>query len=164
MRLDRALQLQLMNVLCDRYPAAVTPKMRLIDFDNPATLRNLRYLQEHKLIALGFKHDIDSGEMYALFAIATSDGMDFLEQDGGLTAMLRVTTVRLHADTLRQLLEARITATPSLPEEQKATLLARLRQLPAKSIERLADKLLDQALTKAPDAIEWISTLIQGSK
>lgn len=161
MRLDRELQKRLLNALCDRYPIPMAAKDKVIDFRDPAVLRNLRYLQQHKLIALDFKASVDEQHAYATWAVATEEGMDFLEQDGGLSAILKVTTVRLHEDTIRQLIAQHITLSP-LPSEKKESLLQRLKQLPAKSIERMADKLLDQALQKAPDAIEWISTLLGG--
>ena len=40
----------------------------------------------------------------------TAKGIDFLEDDGGLSAILGVVTVKLHADTLREMLAKKIDA------------------------------------------------------
>jgi hypothetical protein len=58
----------------------------------------------------------------------TARGLDFLEDDGGLGAILNVVTIRLEADTLRQLLETKINAS-DMPEADKQTLLAKLKIL-----------------------------------
>ncbi|KQT10982.1 hypothetical protein [Ramlibacter sp. Leaf400] len=159
-RLDRALQLDLLQKISDEYPGAIRAHDGLVDFHDPAVKFNLQYLKEHGLIHLDATLNIDTNNFSIRFARATNDGLDFLQQDGGLSAVLKVTTVRLHEDTIRGLIAARIKAS-DLPAERKDSLLERLKQLPAQSIERLADKLLDQALAKAPDAIEWISTLLR---
>lgn len=174
-RLDRELQYELLGELCNAFPAEIVNKSDdgRINFDDRSVQRNLIYLAEHGLIeARGTRYlgpggsgerpifNSWDGKVEIGGVRATAAGMDFLEQDGGLSAILGVVTVRMHQDTLRELLHARVSAS-ELPPEEKATVLERLKSLPAKSIEMVSEKLLERAIDNAPHAATWIATIIQ---
>lgn len=89
----------------------------------------------------------------------TASGMDFLADDGGIGAILGVVTVKLHEDTIKQLIEARIAAS-DLPEEEKRPLLQTVRELPGESIKHLTTKLLDAGLENVPRLVELIRTAL----
>lgn len=94
-------------------------------------------------------------------AKATAAGMDFLADDGGLSAILGVVTIKLHDDTIRQLIEARIQSA-ELPETAKSHLLKSLREAPGETIKLLTEKLLDAGLANLPAALPLIQRVLGG--
>lgn len=114
----------------------------------------IRYLEGHGLLEV-------SGPQYqewpreAVSVRATSRAIDFLADDGGLSAILGVVTIKLHDDTIKALIEAKILAS-DLPPPDKQRFLARLRSLPADATKHVVMKLVDLGLDKSPDAISWL--------
>lgn len=160
MILDRELQRTLLQALADAYPENldVSP----LNLPEPETSANLKYLAEHDLVTLLARTDGLVGMPYRVYsAEITAKGLDFLADDGGLSAILDTVTVRLHADTLRDLLESRIAAS-ALPATDKNRLTEHLRRLPAEALKHLTKRLLDAALDHLPDAIpllqKWLDS------
>ncbi|WNB79610.1 MULTISPECIES: hypothetical protein [unclassified Stenotrophomonas] len=91
------------------------------------------------------------GRLTLSFAKITAKGMDFLAGDGGLGAILGVVTIKLHEETLRHLIEAKVLES-DLPQTQKQRLLDQLRQLPAETTKHLATQLVDAGLKNWPAA------------
>ena len=89
----------------------------------------MHYLMEHELIE-GLIGNSSSCQGEVRTAKITAEGLDFLEDDGGLSAILRTVTVKFDPDDLRQLLAAKINQI-DLPAPQKKTLTDRLQDLPA---------------------------------
>lgn len=87
--------------------------------------------------------------------------MDFLADDGGLSAILGVVTVKLHDETIRDLIAARIQDS-NLPPEEKTGLLTQLRELRGESIKHLTLKLLDAGLDNASKALPLIQRALEG--
>ena len=79
----------------------------------------------------------------------------FLRRDGGLSAILGVVTVKLHADTVRDLIAAKIHVAP-IPAEEKSTLKTRLAGLSEAGLRAAASDLVKQGLDHLPDAIHWL--------
>lgn len=71
------------------------------------------------------------------------------------SAILEVVTIKLHQDTLAQLLEAKIHSSQASPDDKKK-LIDQLRSLPADAIRRLTMKLLDMGLDKLPDVFQLL--------
>lgn len=89
----------------------------------------------------------------------TSKGIDFLEDDGGLSAILGVVTVKLHADTLRDLLLQR--AADAVGDSTvKGKVLEQLKALPAEGIQLLGQKLMAEGLQRLPNALQWLQTAL----
>lgn len=161
MKLDRILQREVLAKLCDTYPD---------DFDGPELFRafthiepgtfyaNLIYLNQHGLIDLSAGQYYD-GERYVISASATNQGMDFMADDGGLSAILGVVTIKLHDDTIKLLIESKILQS-NLPEPDKKRFLDQLRELPAETTKHLVLKLVDLGLEKGPEAIATIGRLL----
>lgn len=107
-------------------------------------LANLNYLAMHNLVedAIIFSSGL-GGERDAQFnaATITAKGLDFLEQDGGLSAILNTVTVKFHDDQLKQILAQHINQS-DLPIAHKQLLLDELSKLPAESIKHLVNLLL----------------------
>ncbi|RMC99868.1 hypothetical protein EAY64_06040 [Aquitalea palustris] len=81
----------------------------------------------------------------------SSSGLDFLEQDGGLSAILGTVTVKLHADTIRDLLETRIMES-QLPVAEKKRFVDQLKELPGEALKTLTNKLIEKACDN-PEAV-----------
>lgn len=155
MNLDRALQLEWLNRLAAAYPEQINIDGERVAGD-PATI-NLWYLDEHGLVE-ALKSECLGAPPVVVSARITARGLDFLADDGGLSAMLGTVTVKLHADTLRELLEARVSRS-DLPAEEKNRLIDHLHHLPAEALKTVTKRLVEAALDRLPDAIQLLQTL-----
>ena len=115
--LDRNLQREILKELNNIYPvsktyeywidAAIAQVVGVIETVGEAELyiakrsANLRYLAEHGLVVCNDK------DLSAIVKI-TAKGIDFLSDDGGLSVILGVVTVKLHSDTIQALIAAKI--------------------------------------------------------
>lgn len=163
MKLDRALQLEILEFLSDHYakmPEQVFPDHEMSPEEDDKYMTNLLYLEEHGLIEAGLQQGLD-GDWMSSGAKITAAGLDFLANDGGLTAILGVVTVKLHDETIRELIAARIQDS-DLPAEQKTGLLAQLRELRGESIKHLTLKLLDKGAESLPAILDAIRTSLPG--
>lgn len=102
-------------------------------FWNNILLNNLEYLRGHNLVfSPQFRH----------FQI-TSKGIDFLIQDGGLSAILGIVTVKLHSETIQLLIEAKIDESP-LPPEEKSNLKSMLSTIKDSALSKITENAIDQ--------------------
>lgn len=169
MMLDRELQKRILETMREAYPG-IANGVALIDLLPEAVgskpqrgqiiATNLAYLHEHGLAETAIQISSD-GKNHASFGRSkiTARGLDFLADDGGLSAILGVVTVRLHADTLRELLINRVEADASLPVTEKSGLRAAIKRLPEASLQEAAKYLVKAGLEHLPDAIHWLRTL-----
>lgn len=123
---------------------------------------NLVYLSEHELVSLLTRDliGVDSAEDQIVEARITAKGLDFLQDDGGLSALLNTVTVCIAPDTLRMLLGQKIMQS-SAPDKDKQWLTERLRTLPDRALDQLLNRLVFSALDAAPDAWSTIKTWFQ---
>lgn len=167
MKLDRTLQNRILTQLSESYPRGPNQgDVRKIqgDIDDETFCANLHYLHQHGLIGNCVSYGLGGHVMLNCGAmICTAKGMDFLADDGGLGAILGTVTVKLHEDTLRKLIEAKVQSS-SLPEEQKSGILKALREAPGETTKQLITKLVDLGMENAPKAIPLIQTLLQGGQ
>ncbi|MGF6878383.1 hypothetical protein [Paraburkholderia sp. MM5477-R1] len=155
MKLDRALQRALLQALADDYPKAISAeswKALASQYGDDVVRANALYLDGHGLVtwnmgSAGFRLSI------------TPAGLDFLADDGGLTAILSVVTIKFHEDTLRELIGLRI-AESDLAQPDKKRLLDQLRELPGETIKHLTLKLVDAGLANWPVALQAIGTFL----
>lgn len=160
MLLDRELQRRILKGLAEIYPSAAQSLLKDLSADTDAGIANLVYLREHGMV---------SGELVRLQSHIrpgkqkiTAKGLDFLADDGGLSAILGVVTVRLHQDTIRLLVTQKIEDS-DLPEEEKRPLLQAVRELPGEAIKHLTTKLLDLGMDNLPGAVALIRTTLQSA-
>ena len=130
MKMDRTYQHAALTALRDAYPSHMSPD----DLpDHPDRIANLWYLWQHELIdasdatCIGMPPDLDGVRI-------TARGIDFLEDDGGTSAILRTVTIRLDADALRALIDARVQSS-DLPDAQKSVLRHAIRSLPGQALQ-----------------------------
>ncbi len=160
--LDRDLQRRILLALREPYPSFGDDLLQPAVFEcSEETMnRQLAYLHGHELItgkwALGYRA-IDA---YCTDVRLTSKGIDLLEDDGGISAVLGVVTVKLHSDTLLALVEQRIQDS-DLPVQEKSRMRDQLRGLSTAAIKHLTLRLLDKALDQGPQAIQWLEKALR---
>lgn len=163
MELDRAYQLELLKLLSTSYPQSFDIRQIARDWGDEQERRyaaNMFYLDEHGLVDSTIKFGMDGHVSMALPKI-TARGMDFLAGDGGLSAVLGVVTIKLHEDTLKELIGQRI-AESHLPQPEKSKLIDQLRSLPGETIKHLTLKLVDTGLANWPAALSAIEAFVKG--
>ena len=154
MRIDRTLQLDVLRTLRESYPNSPArtdlPGLGSAEFN-----ANLWYLHEHGLI-----DGVTSGtvaDRVLMNPTITARGLDFLEGDGGVSAILQTVTVRIDPDDLRALIAARIESS-DLPTEEKDCLAHAIRSLPAQALRDLTTRLVNEAVGRWPDALQLFQT------
>ncbi|MBJ8501382.1 MULTISPECIES: hypothetical protein [Acinetobacter] len=150
MILNRELQLKLLKKMSSAYPNFYDfnkeYNRETVEYD--AAIANLYYLMQHKLVepnsvivstSIG-----DKGIKKFQFGSSTinQNGLDFLADDGGLSAILGVVTVKFEAVQLKAILESKIMAA-DLPPADKHKLIDGLRSLSGESIKHLTTKIVD---------------------
>ncbi|MCU6182864.1 hypothetical protein KWH94_06965 [Citrobacter cronae] len=164
---DRALQLEILNALIDCAPNYLNraQERALIEkFDNyDHFVACMLYLEMHGLVSTPFvRSETMAGVDFifnASYCNITEKGIDFLLDDGGLSAILKVQTVRLHNDTIVALED--IIRVANISEDQKKGLISKLRELPGDAIKHLALQLLTQGVLNLPNALRLIQTTLQ---
>ena len=166
MILDREMQKTLLIDLRRHYPAKVSPESFLPDWATEDGIdlkhaQNLNYLAEHDLVEIDTVMCMDSASPVPEIRRAriTSRGLDFLEDDGGLSAILGTVTVRLHADTIRDLIETRI-AESDAPAAEKRRMVDTLKAMPEEGLKHLTTKLIDYGLGQTPGAWQALASLL----
>lgn len=150
MQVDRAMQRTLLEALVSAYPESFD--IRALQLPEPDASANLKYLAEHGLVNLLANTGAFNMPYRVISAEATAKGLDFMADDGGLSAILGTLVVKFHADTMRDLLAERVRAS-TLPPADKTRLTHALQALPAEGLKHLTKRLLDAALDQWPDAI-----------
>ncbi len=149
MKLDREYQKTILGKLLESYPTyesffewfKAQP-----DTDKEKYAANMLYLEGHGLVISRVQIGIDRRISIAIPPELTSKGIDFISDDGGLSAILGTVTVKLHDETIRNLIETKIMLS-NLPHSDKRKFVDALKQLPAESIKHLTMKILDLGLS-----------------
>lgn len=151
MKLDRELQRKILERLAEEYKEPIENSLVYFSEIEPDIAKlqaNISYLEEHGLIENKEISYIGPAVPF-YFTKITARGMDFLADDGGLSAILGIVTIKIHDDTLRNLIEMKIMASDlSQPDKKKWT--DALRELPAESIKHLTMTILDKGLENLP--------------
>lgn len=154
MKQNREFQKEILETLAKAYPETQTfsfIKARYTENNteiqkSKEVIANLCYLGEHGLVE---NTEHNSVGTINISSKITAKGLDFLADDGGLSAILGVVTIKIHDDTLRELIEMKIMASDlSQPDKKKWT--DALRELPAESIKHLTMTILDKGLENLP--------------
>ena len=162
--LDRNLQHEILKELNNIYPdsktyeywidATIAQVTGVIETVGEAELyiakrsANLRYLAEHGLVVCNDKNLSTTVKI-------TAKGIDFLTDDGGLSAILGVFTVKLHSDTIQALLN-KIDQT-DIPPEEKGRLKGILNRMGNVALTKFTEKVID-AVT-SPQIINLLQNL-----
>ncbi len=152
--LNRPLQSEMLRRLSDRYPHSSDIYELLPEVDEHRTDYNLFYLREHGLV--DFRSDeLSSGQFVIGDVTITAAGIDFISNDGGLSGILGVVTIKLHEDTIRDLLIRQVTAAPG-DESVKGKLIGKIRELPADALGKVSEKAMEKGIASIPDVVGWL--------
>lgn len=152
---NRSNQREMLTELMSQYPAQIDVQ----GWGYPNLSAELSYLHEHELAEVTFSQSFGHSMPTPIFAKLTAKGVDFLQQDGGLSAILGVVTIKLHDDTIKALIETKIMES-SLSQPDKHRYLDALRELPAETTKHLVLKLVDMGLEHKEAAISAIGSLM----
>jgi len=157
MKMDRELQRQILIALKDVYPEnIVEDKLPGQDTDNFQP--TLYYLYEHDLIDAS-PREVIGAERQLLWPRITARGLDFIEDDGGISAILNTVTVRFNAEELRTMLAIKV-GTADLPQAEKEGLAHTIQSLPADGLRHVTMRLLDAAMDRLPGALQLLQTSV----
>lgn len=157
--LDRTLQRELLMQMQAVYPNAI-PRLASYAKD-PGRERieaNLLYLEAHGLCEAGLSAN-QSGGFESFGACITARGLDFLADDGGLSAILGIVTIKLDGDSIRGLLAAKVDAA-NISEQEKGAFKKHLASLSGTVLRAATNDLIHQGLAHLPDAERWLRTLL----
>ncbi|HDS5482420.1 TPA: hypothetical protein QH236_004857 [Serratia liquefaciens] len=159
---DRALQLEILNALIDAAPNHLSDEQeaqlqgKFQNYDHFVAC--MLYLQMHNLVSRPFAVSQSNEGIRYIFnshtCAITHNGIDFLLNDGGLSAILKVQTIRIHRDTIVAIED--LIALSNLSEPEKASIVSKLRELPADAIKHLILQLLTQGAVHVPAALQLI--------
>jgi hypothetical protein len=144
--LDRHYQREILEKLASAYPSSPWPLVTAFGpLDNRFKV-NVMYMAEHEL--LRSKHTEPSpGNIHFSEVKITARGLDFLQDDGGLGAILGVVTIKLQDEDLRKVIFDKISSSTE-DVSTKRQLIQSVRSLPSEGLKHVALKLVDQGLDK----------------
>ena len=157
--IDREYMQTLLLALGGSYPRSVVAG-HLPEAPGNKRMVNLAYLDEQGLIDVEWSEDLSAVEPEVSSARINARGIDFLKSDGGMSAILGVVTVRLHADTLRELLLNQVEKSNEDPTV-KDLVKKQIRELPANAIGTLSERSLEAALGRVPLVANWLLKAIE---
>ena len=161
MALDRGVQRQILERLEQVYPERLDSRAINDKFSVEVAAANIAYLQEHGLVDVVWPAKRASRDA-PWQAKITARGLDFLADDGGLSAVLGVVVVQLHEDTLKRLLIEQVDAS-SEPEPIKSVLKKRIRELPAEAVKTVIMESLKAGMSRIPDLARFLQKILESA-
>ncbi len=161
MQLDRNLQHKILQELREVYPSRQSVQNLACFKDVENFHGNLIYLSEHSLVKGKIMPTVsrDRRSLRMPMATITAEGLDFLEDDGGLGAILGKVVVKFDDDDLALLLRT-IELSKGSPEE-KARFASMIKSLPAEGLKTVYTRLLNIGLDNLPDALHSVEKLLE---
>lgn len=165
MRLDRSDMRKILDVLYEKFPYTVDPDNLTVETNGEAGVGTyLHYLEGHGLVEFKKLHAAHGTMNFNITQVRiTSKGIDFIMDDGGLSAIFGVVTVKLHEDTIRALLLKGLEDNPA-PESEKAPLREAIRKAPATAFNKVIESLVGVALSRTPDALIVLQNALHASQ
>ena len=151
--LNRSLQKEIMIAVRGSYPEFKKLKDICPDANRHVFSFNVGYLEDHGLIQVKWVDSLRRIEPAQ--ACITAKGIDFLEDDGGLSAILGVVTVKLHEDTIKQLLIQKIEQSGK-PKSVRDRLIDQVKNLPAELTKKVMLEAFQSGIDHLPDIADWL--------
>jgi hypothetical protein len=167
MELKRDLQLSILHELKSCYPKTMKlnslscyNKTEFTVDDNPVN-NNAIYLKEHGLIEgdVQVSSRSQSHSQILITAKITANGLDFLEDDGGIRAILNKITIQFDPKDLQTLIKSRLDRENITPEK-KNEILSTIKSLPSEGIKNVYKHLINFGLEKAPDVFHLLQNIL----
>ncbi|EHD21770.1 MULTISPECIES: hypothetical protein [Brenneria] len=166
MKIDLILCGEILTKLGEYYPTPARSEQlseieKIAGDDEDILVANLVYLEQHRLLVSGIKRGLNGHVIYTGGLVLTKDGIDYIREDGGLTALRDKASAnyQLHEAILSELIR-QIQASPDTDRDKEA-LASQLRSLPAETIKHLYMKLLDQGVSYLPGVFQLIQKLLR---
>ncbi|MCP1773472.1 hypothetical protein J2T38_002326 [Neisseria perflava] len=115
--------------------------------------QNLIYLDQHGLIDMSN----EGFDMWMCHMQITHKGIDFLEQDGGLSAIFDTITIKLHNESIQALLKEKINQS-DIPEEEKGYLISELMKIKDAALNTLTENAINNI--SAVTVVSWLKAAI----
>jgi len=170
--LDRDFMKHILETLVEKHPSPLLSSQLLRQKTDEATLAtHADYLDGNGLIKAewyGSPHTTVNATAYLKQAALTPKGRGFLESEdgkrhfqsktGSLEELFGTVTVKIHQDTIKDLISARIQEA-SLSPAEKQRYLDQLQSLPAETTKHLVLSLVDAALTNWKKALPLLQNI-----
>ena len=164
--LDRSYQNEVLAFLLKDYPEYEHTDAFCSDLLIKNDLKyyaNLMYLEMHELIEDGpsCKYSV-SGQTFFVESTTprlTAKGVDFILDDGGLSAILNIQTVKLHQDTIKDLLMVAVQSA-SISEDKKESFADQIKRLPLESLKDLLSKLAGKGIDAILNNADQLTDLL----
>lgn len=117
---------------------------------------NLVYLRDHQLCEPLIIQSMDGQWSWGGARITTRD-IDYISEDGGLTAELGIVTVKLDADTIKALICMAVDKSDA-SDEKKSKIKHAVQTLQGEALKSVTGELVKKGLQNAPDVIQWLGT------
>jgi len=146
MHLDRQLQNKILNEFRDSYPNRASVQMLSCFEHSRQFFGNLIYLKGHGLIEGEVEKITEDRNPFKImsFAEITPAGLDFLEDDGGLGAILGRVVVKFDENDVIKLIEA--VDLSNAPADIKDEFKKVIKSLPAEGLKTICTWILTQGL------------------
>ena len=161
MKINRELQRTILEKLKDIYPKNFFDDLSTLDKSSSedAIFENLFYLAEHGLVEMETDMEIDSGNIFKSSAPRiTVKGIDFIEDDGGLSAILNTITIKIHSDTIRELLIDKIKG-ENISDNDKSKFIEYIKTIPETAMNSAIGQFVSMGIKSIPD-INTLMTLL----
>lgn len=160
--LDRTLQYKILDKLLNVFPNQYDfYQDDVFSQDEQKLLANMYYLQQHQLISPKTVIVTNMLGGYAHLQLnvteITHKGIDFMLDDGGLSAILNTVTVKLEEQQFRALLEQKIQQS-NFSDEQKIRFIDSIKQLPSEGVKHLFIKLIDLGISAFPTLLNQVNS------
>lgn len=152
MKIDREFQRNFLERLKEDISVSHFFSYRRSDGKLLNEFENVLYLADHGLVECRYDQPIDDDVFVPYSVRITAKGIDLLEDDGGLSAILGTVTIKFHDDTLRSLLLLKVSEM-EISDSRKRAVSEMIRQLSSDCIRDLILRLLDKGIDFLPAAL-----------
>ncbi|CEF40199.1 hypothetical protein KBX73_08675 [Acetobacter persici] len=129
------------------------------NIDRDILRESVTYLASHGLI-ISYCQESCIGNHWSWGGVQlTAKGVDYLSEDGGLTAEDKTITVKLDGDTIKALLCKAVDET-SAPDATKTGIKQQVRAMGSEALKDLTSSLISKGVESAPDVIQWLGTAL----
>lgn len=128
------------------------------EIDRETLYQCLAYLSLHGLIKSRCDRSADGFWSWGGVEL-TAKGLDYLSEDGGITAEEKTITVKLDGDTIKALL-CRAVDDTAAPEGAKTDVKQKVKALGAEALKDLTSSLISKGIENAPGLVQWLGTTL----
>lgn len=155
--LNREFQYEILKCLADVYPSSLSER-ELPQVSGNSLKAHVRYLHEHGLVSSSW-YNLASGNALLGETNITAKGLDFLQDDGGLGAILNVVTVRLDDETVKALMVKHVEKQDA-DRERKNAMIEVIKKLPAEAVKRAGTRLIEKGLDEFPNLLDKLPDIL----